>query len=292
MPQLGGEVLEIAGHEITTTLNVLDRMEEITGRNVLRFPIPSTLASAATQVADALSIELPISEAKLTMLLEENFIRDPGANAITRIFGIMPTDLDTGLRALADALPEQLPSDGVGELQRKRYWADIEGSALTAEAVMECFRSEIVSIVPIDFAAEPGASTKLEAGSTLTAAIPGRGHIQVRVEDSSPTHVTFATIEGHPLAGAIRFSTCSSGGAIRFQVMVYARAANPVDWAMMNSIGSPLQDAVWTSVVEEVVKRSGGTAPDGVEHDTASFVGNAARDVEEWARRVVMNGGR
>src|SRR4051812_21696397 len=130
---LHGRVLELAGEDRTTLNELFDKLSEITGRDPARVPIPSFIASAGITVASLLGVKVPLTESQLTMLSEGNVIRTPGTNALTGVFGITPTPLDTGLRKLADSMPEQTPDKGVGMLKRRRYWVDIAGSRLSPE---------------------------------------------------------------------------------------------------------------------------------------------------------------
>jgi uncharacterized protein YbjT (DUF2867 family) len=290
MPELRGQILEITGAETITTNDVLTKLSEITDRRFITAPVPATLASIGTQIASMLGMTLPINESKLTMLLEENVIQDGGVNALTRVFGIVPTTIDDGLRRLADALPEQLPEEGFGDLERKRYWADIVGSGYDAAGLMEQFRLNVTDVMPIEFAAEPGAPTAVEKGATMTASLPMRGNIQIRVVESTETVVTFATIEGHPLAGVVRFSAMSLPDRLRFEVTVYARAANAFDWIVMKTVGAPMQDANWVAVVERVVEMSGGAKAGDVETEKTTV--DDAENVEQWIRDLVTSAKR
>jgi len=160
---LHGRVMEIAGNETTTTNDLLDRLGEITGRKPARIPVPGFLAGAGAALAGMLGAKLPISENQLTMLSEGNVIRTPGGNALAGTLGVTPTSLDSGLRKLADAQPEQTPEQGVGALKRKRFWADIAGSKLTPEELFARLRSRFGELTPLhmDLRAEPGTPTVL-----------------------------------------------------------------------------------------------------------------------------------
>src|SRR5690606_5251928 len=146
--QPAGQTLELAGREVTSTAEVLDLLAEITGKDPPRVPLPSMLVERGVELAGALGVDLPISEDVLTMLAEENVIARGGVNALTEVFGLEPTPLREGLRRLADALPERLPDDGVGPLHRHRYWADIEGSDLDADALFEVVCREFGALAP------------------------------------------------------------------------------------------------------------------------------------------------
>jgi hypothetical protein len=69
-------------------------------------------------------------------------------NALTDTFGVTPLTLAEGLGRLVDEMPERLPSEGTGSLEGQRYWADIRGSALDADALFELFRREFRTLPP------------------------------------------------------------------------------------------------------------------------------------------------
>jgi hypothetical protein len=236
-----------------------------------------------------LGAKLPINESQLMMLSEGNVIATPGANALISVFHIKPTSLDSGLRKLADALPEQTPDKGVGMLKRKRIWADIAGSKLVPEELFARFRLRFGELTPfLNVRAEPGTPTILGKGNTLTMALPGRGNVQVRVEQLMPNSATLVTLEGHPLAGAIRFLADQRADLTRFEVQLYDRPANLADWLMMRAVGDGLQDRTWESVVQAMVAESGGTAVTPVQHQDTYLDANKAERVEEWVKELVI----
>jgi NADH dehydrogenase len=233
--------------------------------------------------------KIPLGDSELQMLKEGNTIREGRPNGLD-LLGITPTPLDVGLRQLAELQPEQLPSQGVGALKRKRYWADVVGSKHSPETLHRLFCAHFDDVTPVfvDAKAEPRANDVLEEGETLTLALPMRGHVQVRVAEIEPGRVTLLTLEGHPLAGAVRFLCESRGQAIRFQVEVYDRPANVIDFIAMRAIGDRLQDHTWSHVVDKMVQVSGGSAPEGVEHETVTLDDDEAAAIERWCEDLVM----
>ncbi len=286
---LHGRVLELAGEEITSTTDLLNRFAEITGRNPARIPVPGFLASAGATIAGMLGARLPINENQLTMLSEGNVIRTPGGNALTAVLRIKPTPLDSGLRRLADAQPEQTPDQGVGALKRKRFWVDIAGSQLTPEQLFARLRARFGELTPLhmDVSAEPGAPTVLNKGTTITMALPVRGNVQVRVEQLTPVQATLVTLSGHPLCGAVRFLCEQRGDLIRFEVQVYDRPANLADWLAMRVVGDQLQGQTWESVVQAMVAESGGTAVGAVRTAEEDLDEDQAERVEDWLKELI-----
>ena len=269
---IAGQTLEAAGPEVTSMNDLLQRFAKITGREPVRVPVPMALAQFA------------IDQNKLTMLRETNVVR--GHNAI-ELLGINTTPLEQGLKLLADALQEQLPEEGVGALEHKRFFAQIRGSRFNAPSLMTQFRDHVNEFMPIEFQAEPGAPERVEQGVTLTGALPLRGNFQVRVEVAEPTHVVFATIEGHPLAGIVEFTTRDLSDSVEFAIDVYARAGNVLDWIATRTIGAIAQDANWRAVVQRVIDASGGTS-EGVQQEKEKLEGQEASAVEKRVKEMVQ----
>lgn len=282
---LSSQVLELSGTERTTLGDILDELAEITGRSPVRIPVPHAVAEFTASAAGALGVDLPIDSNKLTMLQEGNFVR--GTNALTELFHITPTPLSVGLRKLSEALPEKLPTDGYGPLREKRFYADIVGSRVSRDELFEQFKSTFSEVMPIDVGVEEAESRPLEEGATISMKLPLRCTIQVRVQKVTATEATLATLEGHPIAGMVRFIATTAGDAIRFEVRVLDRSGSFFDMFAMETVGKVLQDANWVNVVQRVIDQSGGTAPDGIVRQSRRLKDEEAADAEEWAEEIV-----
>jgi len=287
---LAGRVLEVAGPDRTSIDDLIDRFVKLTDRKPLRVPVPNFLASLGIKVADRLGLGLPINEGQLTMVREGNVVRSPEGNALPDLLGGPPTGLDDGLKLLADSLPELTPAEGLGSLKRKRFWAELIGCRMSAAELFEHFRRHFDRITPwsIEVAPEPGTPSEPRQGATITMALPMRGHIQVRVQELTPTSMTLMTLEGHPLAGAVRFLADEREGRLRFEVRVYDRAANVIDWLAMGTVGGRVQNATWRQLVTNVVKESGGECPNGVQQEVRTLADGQADDVEKWLEELVV----
>lgn len=280
-----GRTMELVGDEVTSMNDVISRLSKITGRSPLKLPVPASIATIASRLVGKL-VDVPIDDNKLTML-DENNTAAHGSSELRELLGDAPTSLDAGLKELADALLEQLPEDGVGRLEHKKFFADIRGSLYPAASLMTQFRAQLNDLMPIEFAAEPGTTANVEIGETLTGALPVRGNFQVRVEEVTPTHVVFATLEGHPLAGTVEFTSGDTADGVRFAIDVHARAANLIDLVAIRTIGGPMQSANWRAVVQRVVDLSGGTS-DGVQTESRTISGTEADEVETRIRTLVQ----
>lgn len=278
---------ELAGSETTSLNDLIRRFGEITGRKPLTLPVPMTLASIGAKIA-SLAMDVPVDDVKLTMLRESNVLPDPAARPLAGL-GISETPLDQGLRILARSIPEQLAEEGVGSMEKKRFWADIAGSRLNAVGLMAYFRDHVNEVMPIEFAAEPGSPTRVDIGVTMTAHLPVRGNIQIRVERAEPAHVIFATLEGHPIAGIVEFKTQDlPGGRVRFAIEVSARAANAFDFIALRTVGDPAQSANWRTVVQRMIDASGGSS-DGVRQQARRLDEKEATQIEKEVRSLIQS---
>jgi uncharacterized protein YbjT (DUF2867 family) len=286
---LARQELEIAGPEVTSQNDLIDRLSRITARNPLRVPLPDFLAKAGIRALGVVGIDVPFTDNQLAMLRAGNVIADPRRNALSEVLGVTPTPLQRGLELVADAQEEQLPDEGVGALTRKRYWADIEGSRRDPDELLEYVRTHLADLTPsfIGVGAEPGTPSVLEDGATLTLSLPLRGHIQVRVAEASDRRITLLTLSGHPLAGAVRLLFEYHGADVRFEVQAYDRPANTVDFVAMRTIGDFVQNRAWAAVVQNVVRASGGEARDGVQSESRALSRDESRSVESWLDALV-----
>ncbi len=290
-PDLDGQTLDIAGPDRTSMRDLITRFEKIIGKSRLRIPMPGRLASLGARLGEAAGLSMPITPGQITMLEEGNVIDDPADNALVSVFQLDPTRLDDGLVRLADSLPEQLPEDGMGGFEHKHFWADIASGRRTPETLFAHFREHFSTVTPffLGVGTEPGTAAVPTLGASLTMSLPLRGTIQVRVEELAPTRMTLVTLDGHPLAGAVRFQASALGDRLRFEVDLFDRASNPVDWVAMNTVGAPLQNRTWSTIVERMIEASGGTAPAGAQHEATSLTDDDAEQVSSWLKRLVAD---
>lgn len=287
---LGGRVLEIAGTERTSMNDVIERLGRITGRDPVRVPVPHFLATLGLRAAEAVGLDLPVDSQQVTMLREGSVVEHPEDNALVTLLGVTPTPLDEGLRTLARVQPEQLPEEGVGSLERKRFWGDIAGSTMSAESLLDELRRRFSEITPwtMDLETPEGTPRGMDEGETVTMELPLRGRIQVRVVEVAPGRITLVTLRGHPLAGVVRFLCEPRADLVRFEVQVYDRSGSMADWLAMHTVGSQVQSSTWMELVENVAAASGGRLVGEVESEQDVLDDAEAGEVEAWVRELVQ----
>jgi NADH dehydrogenase len=280
-------VLEVAGNELSSQNELCDRFRKLTDRPAVQAPVPEFITKWAIKALDAVGVDVNFTEGQLEMLTEGNHI-DPGKpNALTSILGVTPTPLDKGLRRLVDEQPEQLPSEGVGTLTRKRFWVDITGAKMNADALFDHVRANLSTLMPplVGMKAEPGASTRIEEGETLTLEIPLRGHIQVRVGEVMDRRITLLTVAGHPIAGAVRFLVEPRSDGVRFEIQVYDRPASTIDRLLMRTAGEYMQRAQWVGLAENVAQAAGGSSTD-VRREEVELDDKELELVDAWVQTL------
>ncbi|HKI04334.1 MAG TPA: NAD-dependent epimerase/dehydratase family protein [Thermoanaerobaculia bacterium] len=275
---LENQILLLAGPEITTTHDLLDRLARLTGKDPLRIPVPAALASLGARAASLLGVQVPLDDNKLDMLLEHNVIPPGEVNALTDVLGVRPTPLDEGLARLANSQPEQLPKEGVGPLTMRHYIAPLRTVRLPPAGLFAEFRRRFFEIVP-ESTMGPVGEPRLEKGETLTLSLPMRGTVQVRVAEITDTAVTLVSLAGHPLAGSVTLRFLGTPGEdLRFEVETCDRAASLPDFLAMLPVGNFLKDWNWTTVARRAAELAGEPAPIDVTTDERALSGQEERE--------------
>lgn len=286
---LAERVLLLAGPETTTMQDLVERLGRLTGRQPIQLPIPSALASLGAQAASLFGLRVPFDDNKLTMLREGNVIPPGEVNALTDVLAVRPTPLDQGLTELASSQPEQL--EGTGPLVRRRFWARLEGVTRYPKELFQEFRQRFFELAPeatLRAAGEPVEETHLELGSTLTLALPLRGHVQVRVVDLANNSMTLATLAGHPLAGVNTFRfEGTPGHDLRFEVETCDRSATFVEDLAMRTLGLFLKRWTWNTFVERTAQAFGSPPPVEVQTAEETLEGEDEKQaLKEMERKI------
>lgn len=287
---LAGRTIEIAGADVTSQRALHQQLCELIDRQPPMVRLPAWMVRAGVRALDAVGLDAPIGTDQVVMMQEGNVLLDQKRLAMRDVFGVEPMPLADGLHRLARSTPEQIPGEGNGRIVRRRWWSDIAGSAHTPEELLRIVRHEFTTLMPrslVDVGSEPTSDETLARGALISLALPLRGHVQVRVEDVTEHAVTCVTLRGHPLSGAVRFLCETRGERVRFEVQTLDHPRNALDGALMTLFGTHLKRITWHALVAAVVRRSGGTSPEGVQHDAERLDGRKGAHVRRWVRGLV-----
>lgn len=291
-----GVTLEIVGPEPATVRQVLDQLMALTDQRPALVPVPEWLGRLGGRAADALGGGNPGVPELLCLLAEDERSHVAEPELLSRILGVRPTPLPEGLGLLVGALSESLPTEGRGPLHRQRYWVDLAGAGIGPQTLLDRVREQFYTLPPAPLmrvGVEPKDPGRLELGATVSLAIPLRGHVQVRVEELSPHAITLATVDGHFLAGLIRFMARGlPEDRLRFEIRSYTRPRHLVDQVAMLAGGKLAQRALWVSVCREVARRAGGEIVDGPRWEETRLDAAATEAVERWSEDLVRRGAR
>ena len=277
----------LAGPEVVTQRSLYDRIAPLIDRHPAVVPIPEFATGLGLAIIDAASGSDSATHDAVWAVDADTIILTPAENDLERLLGRAPTTIGAGLRRLLTELPEQLPSTGVGTLQIKHFWTDLRDTSLAPGDVVRLVRTRFADIMPVPVGVEPAApATQLDVDSAVTIHLPGRGHVQVRVEAADEAHVVLSTLRGHTLAGVVRFLAVRVPDGVRFEVMTADKAATPIDWLTLSLGGTRLQDANWRTVVERVATMVG--VRDAEVHSEVRNASEAeTQHLSTWVRRLV-----
>ncbi len=283
-----GRTLEIAGEDVTSARELAERLGELIEERPRFVSLPPRLAAPSSRLAVRLGLTPPLNGSRLRLLVEAGVVDPPESNAL-RALGVTPTPLDEGLRSLLHDLPLQTPFEGIGPVLHKTYRVPVRHAKRSPDELIALFRERCVEVMPIDFHAEPGAARRLDEGNTLAVRVPLRGNVLMRVVEVEPRRVTIATVEGHAISGAVRFSAEHDDGGVAFVIDVHARASNWLDRAAMGTFGRFLEDLDWKRTARRAAALADGRVRRRVERHAETLRGSEAEMAAERIARLGRN---
>ena len=285
-PAAAGRVLHVAGPERMLLSEVVDRLSALVGRQPVRLSVPGLLASLGTEAAAMLGVSLPGRAGTLAELDGESRLPDSIENALTAVLGVTPTLIEDGLRKLVASVPEQMPSRGTDAIRRRRFSVDIEGSARPARALRDVFRRNASHVLRLEDG--PPEGSLIKKGALLSARVPLRGFVALRVVEVDPETITALTVEGDPLAGIVTFRFRDQRPGVRVEIVVEAGATSLVDRVLAVTGGGALEDLDWPGAMDRIVALSGGRAPAGLQRDVRTLDDDQADSVRRRAEKLRM----
>lgn len=179
--------------------------------------------------------------------------------------GSLAQDTPPPLPPGTDRTDHQGVEDGFGPLMHRRYMARIRDAETTAPQLISAFASVPDRAAPralATFVKLHGEEGVLRVGDEFTVRMPGPWDGPVRVVEATDNSFGLATLEGHLEAGRIRFTAEDLGpGRLEVRIEAWARGGDRLSNLLFDRVpfNKEVQLHMWTSVLERLIKLSGGT---------------------------------
>lgn len=186
----------------------------------------------------------------------------------------MPAELaDDGpppLPAAVSVDEVQRPEDGAGPFFHRRYRTRIRSPRRSPEELMALVSRDPDRVAPTEFASfvkVHGDEERMAVGDEFVVRMPGPWDGPVRVVDVTPTSFRLVTLDGHLEAGQIEFMASREREAIVFVIESWARSGDRLSDLLYDGVrmAKEIQLHMWTSLLERVVRLSGGRMTGGIE---------------------------
>jgi hypothetical protein len=179
------------------------------------------------------------------------------------IEGALPDDLPPELPAGVDLDGVQRPPDGAGPLFHRTYSVSIRDSRMSAEQLIDRVSSDPNEVAPGEFTRfqkEHGDEHVMRVGDEFVVRMPGPWNGPIRVIEKTPTSFRFATLGGHLEAGQIEWRARDGAETVQFQIESWSRPGDRLSNLLHHRLrmAKEVQLHMWTSVLERVVKLTGG----------------------------------
>lgn len=182
--------------------------------------------------------------------------------------GSLPDDGPPELPVAVERDDLQTVDDGTGPLVHRLYRTRILGSDLSPEDLVERIAGDLDGVAPSAFATfqKLDGEGPLALGDEYVVRMPGPWDGPVRVIAKGPESFRLATLTGHLEAGQIEFRARADYRALEFTIESWARSGDRLSDLLYTHLGlaKEVQLHMWTSVLERVVKLTGGTMSGGI----------------------------
>jgi Domain of unknown function (DUF1990) len=173
------------------------------------------------------------------------------------------------LPAGVDRTELQGANDGAGPYFHRIYRTRIRDTDVSPEALVSRIAQDVNRVAPGEFARFHkvlGEDGELRVGDEYVVRMPGPWDGPVRVVERTPTAWRFATLAGHLEAGQIRFGAARDD-LLEFTIESWTRSGSRFSNLLYHHLrmSKEVQLHMWTSVLERVVKLSGGRMTGGIE---------------------------
>jgi Domain of unknown function (DUF1990) len=179
--------------------------------------------------------------------------------------GSIPEDTPPPLPPDTDRSDHQGVEDGFGPLMHRCYIVRVNDAQRSAQDVISAFAGLPDRAAPralATFVKLHGEEGVLRVGDEFTVRMPGPWDGPVRVVEITDNGFGLATLAGHLEAGRIRFTADDLGpGRMELRIEAWARGGDRLSNLLFDRlpVNKEVQLHMWTSVLERLIKLSGGT---------------------------------
>ena len=179
--------------------------------------------------------------------------------------GSIPEDTPPPLPPDTDRSDHQGVEDGFGPLMHRCYIVRVDDARRSAQDVISAFAGVPDRAAPralATFVKLHGEEGVLRVGDEFTVRMPGPWDGPVRVVEITDNGFGLATLAGHLEAGRIRFTADDLGpGRMELRIEAWARGGDRLSNLLFDRlpVNKEVQLHMWTSVLERLIKLSGGT---------------------------------
>jgi Domain of unknown function (DUF1990) len=189
------------------------------------------------------------------------------------VAGTWPRDAPPELTAPVSREGVQRQEDGAGTLLRRCYRVRIAGAGVSARELIADLAADPDRVAPgtlAHFAKTRGEEGELDVGDEFRIRMPGPWDGPVRVGDRTPTSFRFLTLGGHIEAGQIEWRARDEDERLVFEIESWSRPGDRMSAVLHHRLhmAKEVQLHMWTSVLERVLRRSGGHRDGPIEIET------------------------
>ena len=163
----------------------------------------------------------------------------------------------------------QRPESGSGPLFHRVYSTRIRDADISAGELIGRVAADPNEVAPRSFTSfqkERGDDGDMQPGNEFLVRMPGPWDGPIRCIERTPTSFRFATLDGHLEAGQIEWRARDGAETVQFQIESWARPGDRLSNVLHHRLrmAKEVQLHMWISVLERVVKLSGGRMTGGV----------------------------
>ena len=179
------------------------------------------------------------------------------------------------------------PSQGFGQLWRKRFWMMLPRD-LSAETVIAAWKRNFSAFWPAtnEFVIEKMAENEV-AAADLELPLGTRAATGLVVLASAPDRFTLVTVEGHMFAGWVTFCAVPKAEGTRVEVELLMRASDPLYELGLVLGGHKREEKFWRNTLKRVAGHFGQSPAIQMEQQVEDPARQWSRVTNTWQNAAI-----